>query len=1166
MPRLTRGARYADAALMGRVQSTLLALGMAATAYVVARLSLGSVVQAEGIAALWPLSGLTVGLLARADRRAWPWILGAIALGAFAANLHAGRPAGVAAGFAAANALEGLIGGGLLQRFAGRAPRLRDLRQVAVLLLTGPLAGAGAAAVVASLVASRGLGAAPLEVLRVWWIGDAVGILTVTPLLLTLPQLRRPQIQYIAPSALLGGLTLLAVATAAAWIFFTGAGGGTAIGTLSYATFPPLLLCAWRLGPAGSAAAFALLAGLATTATLQGSGPFAEPGAAPLQQMLELQLFLLTAATMTLCVAAMVAERSRARASLEHNENELWQNERRMREAQSNANVGSWDWDLTSRVLQWSDEQCRIHGLRPTERPADLEGWLALVHPGDREELEGATLEAGDPNAEFELEHRIVRPDGAVRWVHTRGRSGSSRRGSARRLFGTSQDITRRRLAEDERRASEERFRTLLENLPDTTVLLLDTDLRVVSVDGDLERIGWRREEVEGKIVSEILAPERRGDYVAAARAALAGEPGELEWRSTRAEREFWLRFRPVRDSDGVVVSVLVAASDVTELHRAQAGMREAEQRFRTAFESAPIGMALIDADGHFSQVNPALRDLVGYSARQLEAMTLAAITHPEHADRDDAGRRDLLAGRTRQWRTETRAIHATGQAVWVELNATRLRGEEGAGSLLLSLQDISERRRFEGRMQHMADHDPLTGLFNRRKFELELSRHVQEASRYERAGALLSLDLDDFKAVNAAIGNGGGDELIVMVAGILRRRLRETDVVARLGGDSFAVILPRATSEEAEIVAQALVEEIRAGAVVRERHVTASVGIAVLDRGVASSEDALTHADLAMHAAKQDGRDRVAHFDAERSDRPRTGRRTAWSKRIRAALEQDGFELHAQPLLDLATGDVSRYELLVRMLGEDGELIAPATFLSAAERFDLVQDIDRWVTGRAIDLLGVHHAAGRPLALEVNVSAKSLDDDRLLRLVEERLAGADIDPGSLVFEVSETAAVANLQAARDFAERLRVLGCRFALDDFGAGFGSFYYLKHLPFDYLKIDGEFVAHCLDNRTDQLVIESVVSLARGLGKQTIAEFTSSAEHVAFLRDSGVDFAQGFHVGAPRPVAEVLALAPGTAAPQRSGLPAPSRGGALTGRIDPRCATKPSPPSTARSRRN
>jgi EAL domain-containing protein (putative c-di-GMP-specific phosphodiesterase class I) len=247
---------------------------------------------------------------------------------------------------------------------------------------------------------------------------------------------------------------------------------------------------------------------------------------------------------------------------------------------------------------------------------------------------------------------------------------------------------------------------------------------------------------------------------------------------------------------------------------------------------------------------------------------------------------------------------------------------------------------------------------------------------------------------------------------------------------------------------------------------------------------------------------------------------RMRWLERIREALEEDRFVLHAQPILDLRTGEIAQHELLIRMVDDHGDLIPPGTFLQVAERFDLIQDIDRWVAGRALELIAEH--ADQGLRLTVNLSGRTLTDDRLMADLEAGIARTGADPGCLTFEVTETAAVANIHLAREFAERLREIGCRFALDDFGAGFGSFYYLKHLPFDYLKIDGEFVSGCLANRTDQLVIRAVVDIAQGLGKETVAEFAADAELVQFLRSQGVDYAQGFHIGKPLPLPQALAV--------------------------------------------
>ena len=249
---------------------------------------------------------------------------------------------------------------------------------------------------------------------------------------------------------------------------------------------------------------------------------------------------------------------------------------------------------------------------------------------------------------------------------------------------------------------------------------------------------------------------------------------------------------------------------------------------------------------------------------------------------------------------------------------------------------------------------------------------------------------------------------------------------------------------------------------------------------------------------------------------------RVTWAERIRRALEEDRFVLLAQPIVDLATGEASQYELLLRMRDDSGDLIPPGAFLAIAERLDLIQDIDRWVTSRAIDLLAHYRAAGANVTFEVNLSGLSIGDPKLLELIEQRLTETGVSPSWLIFEVTETSAVANIPRARAFGERLSELGCRFALDDFGAGFGSFYYLKHLPFDYLKIDGEFVRNCVTNATDRLIVKSVVGIARGLHKKTIAEFVGDEETVRALNRLGVDYAQGYHTGKPAPLEDLIVV--------------------------------------------
>jgi EAL domain-containing protein (putative c-di-GMP-specific phosphodiesterase class I) len=286
------------------------------------------------------------------------------------------------------------------------------------------------------------------------------------------------------------------------------------------------------------------------------------------------------------------------------------------------------------------------------------------------------------------------------------------------------------------------------------------------------------------------------------------------------------------------------------------------------------------------------------------------------------------------------------------------------------------------------------------------------------------------------------------------------------------------------------------------------------------SAEDVLVNADLAMYDAKEAGRDRAATYSSQERGASRMEARITWAERIREALEEDRFTLYAQPIVELASGEVRQHELLLRMLDEQGEVIPPVAFIGIAERFDLMQDIDRWVVARAIRHMGEQKAAGRDLVFEVNISGSSTGDPELLRIIEHELADTGVDPVNLVLEVTETTAVANILRAQQFAARLAELGCRFALDDFGAGFGSFYYLKHLPFDLLKIDGEFVRSCTTSTTDQLLIRAAVDIARGLGKKTIAEYVGDEATVELLRELGVDYAQGFHIGRPGPLAARL----------------------------------------------
>jgi EAL domain-containing protein (putative c-di-GMP-specific phosphodiesterase class I) len=358
-----------------------------------------------------------------------------------------------------------------------------------------------------------------------------------------------------------------------------------------------------------------------------------------------------------------------------------------------------------------------------------------------------------------------------------------------------------------------------------------------------------------------------------------------------------------------------------------------------------------------------------------------------------------------------------------------------------------------------------------------------------------------------------------------MQSRARDTDVLTRLGGDEFALLMTEGGEAEAQILAGDLSDLIRRRSLVLEGGmpggITASIGIAVFDeRDSLRADDILAEADSAMYTAKHGGRDRIVAYVTEDGVRHQGAARLTLHHEIDAALKDDRFELRLQPVMDLRTGTIGRYEALLRMIGEDGTVIPPATFLHVAERFDQIHAIDRWVIEHAVAVL-----ARLPVeqSIEINLSGRSLGDPGLVSHIGDVIAACAVDPDRLIFELTETAAIENIHRASEFVDELTALGCHFALDDFGAGFGSFYYLKYLPFDYLKIDGEFVKNCTESRTDQLIIQSCVRLARGLGKQTIAEFVENAEILRLVRALGVDHAQGYEIARPLRVDEVLAQA-------------------------------------------
>ena len=447
---------------------------------------------------------------------------------------------------------------------------------------------------------------------------------------------------------------------------------------------------------------------------------------------------------------------------------------------------------------------------------------------------------------------------------------------------------------------------------------------------------------------------------------------------------------------------------------------------------------------------------------------------------------------------------------------------EGGDREVVLAALERAERTETE--LRYLADHDSLTGLLDRRRFRAELDQFVSFSARYGGQGAVMIIDIDGLKMVNDAFGHQSGDNLIRQVAAIMRERIRATDIVARLSGDEFAVLMPQTDVSGAMTLAEELRTEVAENARPAQdaEAVTISVGIAMFGRKPrGSSEGVLVAADQAMYTAKQGGRDRIALFRDPSETQRAPERIKSTTARIRDALTHNRLSLHTQPIRSLADGGIERYELLLRMAGENGTLLPAASFIEAAERSGMVQELDRWVVARALELLAAREREGQPVSLHVNLSGVSLTDLSVLEYIERKVDEGGADPSRCTFEITRTTPVEDYDTAIGFADRLTELGCQVAIDDYGASFSPFHHLKNLPFDLIKIDGEFVRDMPRSDADQLTVQAIVQIAQGLGKETIAEFVQDDTTAEMLRDYGVDMAQGFHLGRPVDIAEALA---------------------------------------------
>ncbi|MGD8911256.1 MAG: EAL domain-containing protein [Candidatus Thiodiazotropha sp.] len=431
---------------------------------------------------------------------------------------------------------------------------------------------------------------------------------------------------------------------------------------------------------------------------------------------------------------------------------------------------------------------------------------------------------------------------------------------------------------------------------------------------------------------------------------------------------------------------------------------------------------------------------------------------------------------------------------------------------------DITDREVAEQRLAWISTHDPLTELHNRRNFQVEFDKILTLAERYHHNTVLLFIDLDQFKYINDTSGHQAGDALLQIVAKKLREITRSTELLARLGGDEFAIVIPETGIPGATQFADKLLSELKQITIPLKGHshrISASIGIVTYPEHGSNSEELLSNADLAMYQAKESGRDQWHIFSSQDQAQEEMKARVTWKDKIEQALTSDSFVLFFQPIMEIASGAISHYEVLIRMIESDGTLALPGEFIPVAERTGLIHRINHYVLHASIQRLSNLIRENHDITLSINLSGRVIDDPDLLKQLTHLLNSSGINPERLVFELTETAALADVNAAINLMSKLQSLGCRFALDDFGVGFSSFYYLRELPLDIVKIDGSFIKSLTTNTKDQVFVKALTEMATALGKDTVAEFVEDEATLKLLAELGVVYAQGYYVGRPSP---------------------------------------------------
>ncbi|QKX15684.1 EAL domain-containing protein [Microbulbifer sp. YPW1] len=1079
-----------------------------------------------GIAAIWLADALAIAVLYRYPYKSWPLLLAGAYIGAAAASWSSGLPVHVALMYSAAGTAEALVAAGLLRFFCADGDFFgstwRWLRFLFFGAFLSTLVGAGVGATIAAMFRGLPFG----DVFLFWYLADTIGISVFLPFLHLVNVESAKRIFSFRPLIRLMSALLLSLAS----IF------------LVLQVFPyPFVFIALPLIWAASRLELAQALLLIFTAVLAMLVVFIN-GSHWLPAELNLihspldfmPLYAGVVPAYVMAVASSV-ERKRSQRIVEV--------ESSFRTAMESSRIGMLLVSLDNRIIQTNPSFCRFIGYSEVElRGMNIREVICIEGGSAHQEPLG--LGRDRLLFDFELgyvqdaEWRFLRKNGAQVWGHW---SCSLARGARNEpLYAVVQveDIDWRKRSEVQLAKAEERWKF---SLTVTGQVVYDWDL----VSGKTFYSEWLQSGV-GIDSAELgsrqdwLSRVHIDDRELLLRAQLAhfnGEARDIDCQyrvRTDAGDTRWIHeLARVMESgdDGRPLRLIGILRDITENKQMARFLEEEKEHLQVTLNAIADAVIATDSQQRITFMNPVAEQLTGWRLAEVQGQnirTVIQISNAREGVQVTCPITESLKNMTPVFSSEGTVLHnRTGRSYDIKCSASPLR--TGSGQLLgavLVFQDVTETRQLIRQLRYKAHHDDLTHLPNREAFKRDLLEAVASVRNNETVHVLAYMDLDRFKVINDSAGHQAGDALLRNVARFLKGQLRESDSVARLGGDEFGILLRDCNKEQARVRCEQLVRKIialRFPWAGRVFDVGASVGVTEVRRDNNHVADLMSQADVACYSAKHAGRGMVVVYEADSSAAADQHREIHMASRIREALDENRLQLFAQPIASAVSPSViSHYELLVRMVDADGSLIAPGAFIPAAERYGLMLQIDHWVMHEFLHNK-VQAAMHSGLSFAMNLSAEAIGDGAFQQKLISLLSESALPARRLGIEITETAMINEMESASQFVTALREMGCKVALDDFGNGLSSFNYLKAFSIDYIKIDGSFVRQVESNFVDLMIVESINQVAHRLNARTIAEFVEDAATAERLRNIGVDLVQGYHIGHPLPLDEVLASA-------------------------------------------